>query len=1205
MVIRTVISTNLTIGLVIFISLIASAVLSGQYFLNQQRQKNILLSQRVQDYVDSAAKAMQTLVRREPRQNDLDTIENTYSSINVVLLVDSDWRLKVISPLNLAFPVGMDMSAQPYFHSGVSDLNISDSFFSPQTGKLAVYLTVPMPNNEGWLVGELDLGDLNNSARAGGGPGLGELLIVEADGDILAYPDPELVRQQVNIRRFGIDPAALHANPQQLLSSNGKLAVMNVSPILGTDWFAITLVPLIDLTRPIWEPILAGLLLMSVLLAFTVIRERRFLIDQVVLPVNRVSHEASALAQGTPLPESQETSSSMAYHELVSLSESFRHMKDAIASREAELRLSQDRLRQALDASGDGLWDWNIQTGEDWYSPEYEQMLGFEPGELQESILTFVEMIHPDDRDRVLEINNECISGKRDVFEVEFRIRHKQGGWVWVTSRGKTVVRDAQGNAQRMVGIHTNITHSKAVEEMLRQSESRYRSLFDDSPIAFFEEDYSEVLRRINELRAVGVSDFRAYFQSQPSVVGEFARLTHVIDANRSALEMFHARDKDELIQKISMLFGDHFPAEAAENYVRIAEGDTRFSKEARARTLDGQSLTVDLRFMAAPGYELSLSRVMISIIDISERKEAERSLYESREAYRSLLESLSSAIVIVDRSARIVYLNELSARYLNGRPIDLTGKMFTQLFPDGSLDGFEGLLGKIFTDGQAVFFDQEVNLPAGGTAWLQISMEPVHNQEGQVFQVVINAVDISTIKQAQQKLQDLNSELEARVHARTADLARSNADLRNANQLKDEFLAMMSHELRTPLNAILTLSESLEEAVYGPVTPKQAATLRTIHESGDHLLAIIKGILSLSAIEAGKLILTIQPVDVANIVRSTLRLIEPLAAEKKILLKQNIPENAGQIFADKQRLREMMVNLLGNALKFTAEGGEIGLDVAVSDESMTFTVWDTGIGIAPEKLSLLFKPFVQVEGSLSRRFGGLGLGLVLVHRLAALHGGSVGVESAPGVGSKFWFRIPQGLPLSEEYQLDAPAAAVEPGLTLADGNQSALSKMGEPATGEDANTGQSGLPPGNQKEREEAGSLVVNTPNWRECLILYAEDNLHNLHSTSDYLRAHGFRVIPAGNGSEALQLADEFQPDLVLMDIQMPVMDGLEAIRRLRANPRFAHTVIFALTALVMPGDRERCLAAGANEYLAKPVAMREVLNHIKRYFSPAGGE
>jgi PAS domain S-box-containing protein len=1205
MIIRTVISTNLMIGLVIIISLMASAVLSGQYFLSQQRQKNMLLSQRVQDYVDSAAKAMQALVRREPRQHDLDTVEQTYSSINVVLLIDPDWRLKAISPVNLAFPVGMDMSAQPYLHSGVSALNISDSFFSPQTGKLAVYLTVPMPNHEGWLVAELDLDDLNNSVSAGGGPSLGELLIVEADGDVLAYPDPALVRQQVNVRRFGLNPTALQANPQQLLLSNGKLTVMNVSPIPGTDWFAVTLVPLVDLTRPIWEPILVGLLLTMVLLFFTVIRERRFLIDQVVRPVNRVSQEASALAQGEPLPEGQPTSASMAYNELVSLSESFWRMKDAITAREAELRLSQERLRQALDASGDGLWDWNIQTGEDWYSPEYEQMLGFEPGEFQKSISTFLDLLHPDDSERVLKINQECISGNRDVFDVEFRLRHKEGGWVWVASRGKTVTRDEQGNALRMVGIHTNITHTKAVEEMLRQGESRYRSLFDDSPIAFFEEDYSEVRRRIDELRAVGVSDFRAYFQSQPAAVGEFARLTHVVDANRSAVEMFHAREKDELINNLSVVFGGNLPGNLAENYIRIAEGETRFSKEARTSTLDGQPLYVDLRLMVAPGYEQSLARVMISIIDITERKEAERSLYASREVYRSLLESLSSAIVILERSSRIVYLNELSARYLNARSADLTGKVFTQLFPEGSLEGFEEFIEKIFQDGNGVFFDEQILLPAGEMAWLQISMQPVHNQEGQVIQVVINAVDISTIKQAQQKLQDLNAELEARVQARTADLARSNADLRQANQLKDEFLAMMSHELRTPLNAILTLSESLEEAVYGPVTAKQAATLRTIHESGEHLLAIIKGILSLSAIEAGKLVLTIQPVDVANTVRSALRLIEPLAAQKKIALLQNIPPDVGQIAADKQRLREMMVNLLGNALKFTAEGGEVGLDVSVSADALTFTVWDTGIGIAPEKLSLLFQPFVQVEGSLSRRFGGLGLGLVLVHRLAALHGGSVGVESAPGVGSKFWFRIPQGLPLSEEYQLDTQSAAVKPGPAQAGEKQAALSAPETPSAAQDGLAGLAAAQAANPDGTGGSADAADNTSKWRERLILYAEDNLHNMHSTSDYLRAHGYRVIPAGNGLEALQLAEEFQPDLVLMDIQMPVLDGLEAIRRLRANPRFAHTAIFALTALVMPGDRERCLNAGANEYLAKPVAMRAVLTLIERYFAAAGAE
>jgi CheY-like chemotaxis protein len=253
----------------------------------------------------------------------------------------------------------------------------------------------------------------------------------------------------------------------------------------------------------------------------------------------------------------------------------------------------------------------------------------------------------------------------------------------------------------------------------------------------------------------------------------------------------------------------------------------------------------------------------------------------------------------------------------------------------------------------------------------------------------------------------------------------------------------------------------------------------------------------------------------------------------------------AGEVLADNRRLKQMLVNLLSNAVKFTPEGGHVGLEVAseAEGEILRFTVWDDGPGIAPQHLPLLFQPFVQLDSSLSRRYAGTGLGLSLVRRLAELQSGGAGVETELGKGSRFFFALPAA-------------------------------------------------PSDKQSARNEAAWEQVPSPHDFDspaACLLVCDDHPVNLKAVSDYLRAFGFRIATAANGLEALDRATECGPDLILMDIQMPQMDGLEATRRIRAVPALAGVPIIAVTALAMPGDRERCLEAGANEFMPKPLSLR----------------
>lgn len=421
-------------------------------------------------------------------------------------------------------------------------------------------------------------------------------------------------------------------------------------------------------------------------------------------------------------------------------------------------------------------------------------------------------------------------------------------------------------------------------------------------------------------------------------------------------------------------------------------------------------------------------------------------------------------------------------------------------------------------------------------------------------------------------QVQRQNAELERRVSERTSDLIRVNAELESAARAKDEFLASMSHELRTPLNAILTLTESLEEGIYGNATEPQIKPLRTISESGHHLLNLINDILDLSKIQAGKISIDLAPVDIDMVCQASLRLINQQAQKKNLQVSFQMDPAVTLMEVDGRLLKQMLVNLLSNAVKFTSPHGQIGLEVH-SDPAQGiahFTVWDTGIGIPPEYMHLLFQPFVQIDTGLARQYGGTGLGLALVYRMAELHGGSVSLESTPGKGSRFTISLPWHALAVSAVPPEPPRGQVreQPGGFQA--GKAAPSRF---------HTGRLFLP--------DSGPLI-----------LIAEDNPSNQDIYADYLKAKGYRVLLASNGLEALERARQGHPDLVIMDIQMPTMDGLEAIRRMRADTQLQRIPVIALTALAMPEDRERCMAAGAADYLTKPVSLKLLLSLIGNY-------
>ncbi|MBN3927206.1 PAS domain-containing protein [Nostoc sp. NMS4] len=908
---------------------------------------------------------------------------------------------------------------------------------------------------------------------------------------------------------------------------------------------------------------------------------------------------------------------------------------------EQALRDSEERLQMALEGSGGGLWDWNIVTNEDYLSSRWLEMLGYEPGELPGKFSSWELLIHPEDKVWVMERLNAHLHDDSVSYKFEYRMLTKSGEWKWIANHGKVVLRDRQGNALRMAGIHHDISDiydelrlRKQAEVALRESEERFRTSVENMLDCFgvyraIRNEQGEIVDFVTEY----VNNAACFNNQMTSEQPIGRRLCELLPGHRESglfdeycqvVETGKALIKDSLIyeddygeQRLVRAFdirvakfGDGFVATWRDITARQQiEEALRQSEEFKNRILDSSSdcikvLSLDglLLYMNTGGlcmmeiddlncylntkwlcfwegsyrqqarealaatktgkvsifrgycptqkgtpkwWEVVVSpildafgqieRILLISRDITDRKKIELLLQESEARLKLAYKATRSGLWDWDIARNSAHVSE---EYYNLFGLDPTAgevsfeKWLSLLHPDDRTSANETISQTIQQQQDYYEADYRILHP-DGIRWLASRGQIFYDTVGNAVRMVGNVQDITDRKQA---------EIERDSLLKLEQAARAEAE--RANRIKDEFLAVLSHELRSPLNPILGWTKLLQTRKFSEA--KTAEALATIERNAKLQTQLIDDLLDVAKILRGKLSIDAAPVNLAFVIESAIDTVNTAALSKSIVLHSILP-NIGQVSGDANRLQQIVWNLLSNAIKFTPKGGRVETRLERIDDRAQIIVRDTGKGINSDFLPYIFESFRQEDVSITRKYGGLGLGLAIVRQLVEAHGGTIAANS-PGVGLGATFTVQLPL-LNVEPEIKQPDELPQPALEL---------------------TGIRVL-------------TVDDDPDARELLtVLLAE---------------YGAQVLTVASATEVLANLESFQPDVLVSDIGMPEIDGYSLIQQIRAltAEKGGEIPAIALTAYARVEDSQRAIISGYQRHVTKPLDPEELVQAV----------
>lgn len=776
------------------------------------------------------------------------------------------------------------------------------------------------------------------------------------------------------------------------------------------------------------------------------------------------------------------------------------------ATRPLEQRLMQSERRfTALVAEAPvGVYEADASGNYTFVNAQWRDLAGLGPDAAQGE--GWVSALHPDDRAACLAAWNAFVAG-RAPFQHEYRFLRPDGTVRWLYGQASALTGKC-GVTTGYTGTLTDITERKNAEVRFNEAQRLAKVGSWELDLCTNTLIWSDEIFRIFEI------DKRQFGASYEA----FLDAIHPDDrdlVNRAYTESLMNRTPYMIVHRLKMV-----------------DGRIKYVRETCESFFDADGKGKPLRSVG-------------TVQDITELHKAEEELSRHREHLEELVQERTARLAESERQLRraqaIAHLGHWSVNLVSGE-LHWSDEIY-RIFgrdPGQFQPSYDNFFACVHPDDHALVkaseqesfrtgrhsIDHRVVHPDGAIRWVHEEAQLERDAEGQPLRLTGTVQDITARKQAEDEL----------LHAKE--------EAERANRAKSEFLSRMSHELRTPLNAILGFAQVLE---IEPLGSEPLEFVHEIHRAGDHLLELINELLDLSRIEAGKLAMVLQPTPVAQIAREAAQIVQPQVIERHIALRDTCTENT-MVLADPTRLRQILVNLLTNAVKYNRVGGQVLLDCRLlDDEWLRIAVTDTGHGIAPEKLTSLFKPFERLGAEFSA-IDGTGIGLALSKQLAELMGGALGLDSVADEGSTFWIDLPR------------------------------IKTVSGPATDE--------IPPAAQ--RTDGGERIK---------VLYVEDNSANLKVIKAMLRHHPrLHLLSATNGEYGLELARRYLPDVILLDIHLPGMDGYQVLEALKESVETRGIPVIALSADAMPIDIERGLHAGFRHYLTKPVKVGALIEAIK---------